>query len=170
MDGGGFMPQFLGVPLHPAVTHFPIAAAHFAAAALVVAAWLTRTGRADASAPWRWAGVLLLGVALLGIPVLMWSGREWAIALDDLTPGSLLPKPEAEEGVLYRHALAASATAAAVLVATLLAWAARDTKKPVLPAALAALLAAALIGLTGHLGGTMVHKPAGAPAEMPEKR
>ena len=164
------MPQFLGVPLHPAATHFPIAAVHFAAGALVVAAWLSRTGRADASAPWRWAGVLLLAIALLGIPVLIWSGREWAIALDDVAAGSLLPKPEAEEGVLYRHALSASATAAAVLVATLLAWTARNTRKPVLAAALAAILAAALIALTGHLGGTMVHKPAGAPAEMPEKK
>jgi heme A synthase len=163
------MPLMFGLPVHPAATHFPIAAAHFAAAALVVAAWLTARRRAEASVPWRIAGLLLLGVALLGVPVLIWSGRAWAISLDDMVAGSLLPRPDAEEGVLYKHALSAGATAAAVLAAFALAWIGRDPKKPILPAALAALLAASLIGFTGHLGGTMVHKPAGAPAEIRSK-
>ena len=163
------MPLIFGIPVHPPAAHFPIAAAAFGAGALVVAAWLTSTGRAGKSGPWRWAGVLLLAVALLGIPVLIWSGRAWAIGLDDLAPGSLLPKPDAEDGILYRHALSAGATFVAVLVAFPLAWAARDPKKPVLAAAVAAVVAAVLIGLTGHLGGTMVHKPAGAPAEAPSK-
>jgi heme A synthase len=161
------MPQFFGLPVHPAAAHFPIAAATFAAGALVVAAALTAKGQAEASVPWRVGGLLLLGVALLGTPVLIWSGREWALTLDGLAPGSLLPKPDAEDGVLYRHALAALGAAAAVFVSFGLAWRSRDPKRPVLPAALAALLAAALIGLAGHLGGTMVHKPAGAPAELP---
>ncbi|HUM02900.1 MAG TPA: hypothetical protein VL084_11465 [Thermoanaerobaculia bacterium] len=163
------MPLLFGLPVHPAATHFPIAAAHFAAAALVVAAWLTARGRAEASVPWRIAGLLLLGVALLGIPVLIWSGRAWAVGLDDMVAGNLLPKPDAEDGVLYKHALSAGATAAAVLVASVLAWIGRNPKRPILPAALAALLAASLIGFTGHLGGTMVHKPAGAPAEIRSK-
>ena len=163
------MPQFLGLPVHPVASHFPIAAAHFAAAALVVAAWLTGKGRAEASVPWRIGGLLLLGVALLGVPAMIWSGRAWAIGMEDMVAGSLLPKPDAEDGVLYRHALAAAATAVAVLAASVLAWTGRHPKKPILPAALAALLAAALIGLTGHLGGTMVHKPAGAPVELSPK-
>ena len=160
------MPQLFGLPVHPAAAHFPIAASAFAAAALVVAAFLTATGRAEASAPWRMAGVLLLVVALLGAPVMIWSGRAWAISMDDMASGSLFPKPDAEDGVLQRHALSAGATAVAVLAAFLLAYARRDPKKPVLPAAIAAVLAAALMSFTGHLGGTMVHKPAGPPAEV----
>ncbi len=161
------MPQLFGLPVHPAAAHFPIAASAFAAAALAVAALLTAKGRADVSAPWRMAGLLLLAVALLGAPVMIWSGREWALSMDDLTAGSILPKPDAEEGVLYRHALSAGTTAVAVLAAFLLAYARRDPKKPVLPAAIAAVLAALLMGVTGHLGGTMVHKPAGPAAEAP---
>jgi len=161
------MPLIFGLPVHPPAAHFPIAGAAFGAVALVVAAWLTAKGKAPESGPWRWAGVLLLAVALLGIPVMILTGRAWAVSMDDLAPGSFLPKPDAEDGILYRHALAAGATFVAVLVAFPLAWAARDPKKPVLAAALAAVVVAVLIGLTGHLGGTMVHKPAGAPAEAP---
>ena len=161
------MPLLFGLPVHPAAAHFPIAASAFGAVALVVAAFLTTKGRADVSAPWRMAGLLLLAVALLGTPVMIWSGREWALSMDDLTAGSLLPKRDAEEGVLYRHALTAGATAAALLVGSALAYAARDPRKPVLPAAIAAILAAVLMGVTGHLGGTMVHKPAGPAAEAP---
>ena len=159
------MPQLFGLPVHPAAAHFPIAASAFAAAALVAAAFLTAKGQAEASAPWRMAGLLLLAVALLGAPVMIWSGRAWAISMDDMVAGGLLPKPDAEEGVLYRHALSAGATAVAVLVATLLAFSRRNPRKPVLAATIAALVAAALMSFTGHLGGTMVHKPAGAPAE-----
>jgi uncharacterized membrane protein len=163
------MPLIFGLPVHPPAAHFPIAGAAFGAAALLVAAWLTAKGRAGESGPWRWAGALLLAVALLGIPVMIWSGRAWAVSMDDVAPGSLLPKPDAEDGILYRHALAAVTTFVAVLVAFPLAWAARDPKKPVLAAAVAAAVAAILIAVTGHLGGTMVHKPAGAPAEVPAK-
>ncbi len=159
------MPQLFGLPVHPAVVHFPIAASLFAAAALVVAAGLTLKGGAEASRPWRMAGLLLLAVALLATPLTIWSGRGLAVSLDDMGSGSLLPKKDAEDGVLYRHALSAGAATLVLLAAFLLAYAGRDPKKPVLPAAAAALLAAALMGYTGHLGGTMVFKPAGAPAE-----
>ena len=164
------MPLIFGIPIHPPAAHFPIAGAAFGALALVVAAWLTSNGRAPESRPWRWAGALLLGVALLGTPLMIWSGRAWAVSMDDVAAGSLLPKPDAEDGILYRHALLAGATFVAVLVAFPLAWAARDPRKPVFTAAIAAVVAAALFGLTGHLGGTMVHKPAGAPAEAPAKK
>lgn len=159
------MPQLFGLPLHPAVVHFPIAGSVFAAVALAVAGGLTATGRAEASGPWRRAGLLLLLVALLATPVTIWSGRGLAISLDDMNEGSLLPKRTAEEGVLYKHALSAGATAVALLAASILAYASRSTEKPVLPAAAAALLAAVLMSYTGHLGGTMVFKPAGPPAE-----
>ncbi len=159
------MPQLFGLPVHPAAAHFPIAASLFGAAALVVASWLTTRGRAEESRPWRVAGLLLLAVALLAVPVMIWSGRGLAISLDDMNEGSLLPKRNAEEGVLYRHALGAGATSLAVLAAFFLAYVGRDPRKPALPAAVAALLAAALMSYTGHLGGTMVFKPAGPPAE-----
>jgi heme A synthase len=100
---------------------------------------------------------------------MIWSGRALAISLDDMQAGSLLPKPDAEEGVLYRHALSGGATALAVLVAFTLAYKSRNPRKPVLPAAFAAVLAAALMSFTGHLGGTMVFKPAGPPAEAAGK-
>ncbi len=164
------MLQLFGLPLHPAVAHFPIAASLFGAAALVVAAWLTTRGRAEASRPWRMGGLLLFAVALLAVPVMIWSGRSLAISLDDMNEGSLLPKRNAEEGVLYEHALGAAATALAVLAAFLLAYVGRDPRKPALPAAIAALLAAALMSYTGHLGGTMVFKPAGPPAEADAAR
>lgn len=164
------MPLLFGLPLHPAAAHFPIAASVFGAAALVVAAWLTSRAKAAESHPWRIAGLLLLAVALLAAPVMILSGRAWAISMDDMAAGSLLPRPDAEEGVLYKHALSAGATFLAILVAFTLAFHSRDPRKPVLPAALAALLAAALISFTGHLGGTMVHKPAGPPAEAPARR
>jgi uncharacterized membrane protein len=160
------MPLLFGLPVHPAAAHFPIAASAFGAAALVVAAWLTSRGKAAESYPWRIGGLLLLVVALLGAPVMIWSGRAWAISMDDMATGSLLPRPDAEEGVLYKHALSAGATAVAILVATVFAFACRNPRKAVLPATAAALLAAALFSLTGHLGGTMVHKPAGPPAEV----
>jgi heme A synthase len=163
------MPQLFGLPVHPAAAHFPVAATAFGAVALAVAAWLTARGKSDESAPWRIAGLLLLTVALLGAPVMIWSGRAWAISMDDMAAGSLLPKRDAEEGILYNHALSAGATALAVLAASVLAYTSRDPKKPVLLAALVAILAAALMSFTGHLGGTMVHKPAGAPAEPPGK-
>jgi uncharacterized membrane protein len=159
------MPLLFGLPVHPAAAHFPIAASAFAAAALVVAAWLTASGRAKESQPWRIGGLLLLAVALLGAPVMIWSGREWAISMDDMKAGSLLPGPNAEDGVLLKHALSAGATAIALLVAFVLAYRSRDPRKPVLLPAVAALLSAALMSFTGHLGGTMVHKPAGPPAE-----
>lgn len=159
------MPQLFGLPIHPPAAHFPIAASVFAAAALVVAALLTAQGRAGESRPWRIAALLLLVVAFLGATVMIWSGREWAISLDDMKAGTLLPRRDAEDGVLYRHALSAGATYLALIVAAVLAFLRRLPEKPVLPATLAALLAAALMSFTGHLGGTMVHKPAGAPVE-----
>jgi len=164
------MPQLFGLPVHPAAAHFTIAASAFGAAGLVVAAWLTSRGKAVESHQWRIGGLLLLVVALLGAPLMIWSGRAWAISMDDMVAGSLLPKPDAEEGILYRHALSAGATAVTVLVAFVLAWLRRNPRKPVLPAAIAALLAAALMSFTGHLGGTMVHKPAGASAEVAPAR
>ena len=120
------MPQLFGLPVHPAAAHFPIAASVFGAGALVVAAWLTARRRGAESGPWRIAGLLLLAVALLGAPVMIWSGREWAISMDDLAPGTLLPKSDAEGGILLRHVFSAGATSAALLVAFGLALARRD--------------------------------------------
>ena len=122
------------LPLHPAVIHFPIAAAFFAAAALALAH--LRPGARAASLA---AAVLLLGVAVAGGLAALVTGWRWADELAYLAGGfGPVPGPQAVEGLARRRG-----------------------GSP-LPALLATLLACALVGAAGHAGGTMVHRPPAA--------
>mgnify|MGYP001365150948 CR=1 FL=1 len=143
------------LPLHPAVIHFPIAAAFFAAGALALAH--VRPGARAASLS---AAALLLAVAVAGGLVAAVTGWLWADTLAYLAGGwGPLPGPKAVEGLAQRHALLALAAVAAAALALGLALAARRREGSPLPALLAALLGCALMAATGHVGGTMVHAP-----------
>ena len=149
------------LPLHPAVVHFPIAAAFFAAGALALAHFRARTRAASLS-----AAALLLGVAVAGGLAASVTGWRWADELAYLAGGwGPLPGPKAVEGLAQRHALLGFASVAAATVALALVLRARRREAPPTLALLAALLASALVGAAGHVGGTMVHAPPPPAAE-----
>ena len=143
------------LPLHPAVVHFPIAAAFFAAAALAIARL-----RPQARAAALTAAALLLAVAVAGGLLAIGTGWRWADGLAYLAGGlGPIPGPKAVEGLARRHALLGLASVAAGAIALALVLRARRREAPPTLALLAALLASALVGATAHLGGKMVHAP-----------
>lgn len=145
----------MGVPLHPAVVHFPVAGVFFAAGALLLAL-LKPAQRAAALS----GAALLLAAAIAGGLAAAVTGWRWADELAYLAGGwGPIPGPKAVEGLAQRHALVAlGALAVAALALGLVLLARRRGTSP-LPALLAALLACALMAATGHIGGTMVHAP-----------
>ncbi len=143
------------LPLHPAVIHFPVAGAFFAAGALALAFWKP----AHRSASLAGAALLLAATVAGGLGALV-TGWRWADQLAYLAGGwGPLPGPKAVEGLAQRHALLALAAVAAAALALGLVLAARKREGSPLPALLAALLSCALMAATGHIGGTMVHAP-----------
>ncbi len=153
------------LPLHPVVVHFPIAGVFFAAFALALA--LVRPAGRKACMT---SGALLLGATVLGGLVAAATGWDWADDLAYLAGGwGPIPGPKAVEGLARRHALLALAGLAAAAVALALTLLARRKEGSPLAPFVATLVACALIGLAGHVGGTMVHAPPppveeGAPA------
>ncbi len=150
------MPELGGVPVHPLLAHFPIAAAVFGAAAFLVAAL-----RSD-EAGWRTGGMLLLALALLLLPVMILTGRVWGLGLGMLREGAWLPGASVENGVFRSHVLLATAGGLAAIAAFPLAVRARDPRRSAVPALLACAVVAALLVAAGHQGGRMVHRPAGS--------
>ena len=158
------MPGLNQLPIHPSLVHFPIAGAFFAAAALALA-----TLRSRDRAPALTASILLLSATIAGALAAAVTGWLWADKLAYLAGGwGPIPGPKADEGLARRHALLAAAFLTAAVAALVLALRARRTGGSPVPALLAALLAAALVAATGHLGGTMVHAPP-IPDEGPAK-
>lgn len=148
------------LPFHPFVVHFPVAATFFAAGALVLA--LLRPGARSACLS---AAALLLVVSVAGGLAGIVTGWLWADQLAYLAGGTgPIPGPTAVEGLARRHALAAVGFVAAAIVALALVLRARRRDEPFRAALLVTLLACALVGVAGHLGGTMVHAPP-APAD-----
>jgi uncharacterized membrane protein len=143
------------LPLHPVVVHFPVAGVFFAAGALALGLWK------PAHRPAALAGAaLLLGASIAGGLAAAVTGWQWADQLAYLAGGwGPLPGPKAVEGLAQRHALLALASVAAAALAFALTLVARKPDRSLLPALLAALLTSALMGATGHVGGTMVHAP-----------
>jgi uncharacterized membrane protein len=142
------MPEIFGVPIHPALSHLPIASALLAAAALTRA--LTRTGAERLG--WTRAARLLLLVALVAAPFSIWTGHAWADSLGLLPHGEWLPPATIRAGLLRRHVLSAAA-GMALLVLSLLSLRVKKQRF-----ALILVVAAALaMLLTGHWGGAMVH-------------
>jgi uncharacterized membrane protein len=143
------------LPLHPAVIHFPVAGAFFAAGALALALWRP----AHRSASLAGAALLLATTVAGGLAALL-TGWRWADQLAYLAGGwGPIPGPKAVEGLAQRHALLALAAVVAAALALALALVARRREASPLPALLAALLSSALMAATGHVGGTMVHAP-----------
>jgi uncharacterized membrane protein len=143
------------LPLHPVVVHFPVAGVFFAAGALALGLWK------PAHRPAALAGAaLLLGASIAGGLAAAVTGWRWADQLAYLAGGwGPIPGPKAVEGLAQRHALLALSAVAAAALAFALTLAARKRERALLPALLAALLTCALMGATGHVGGTMVHAP-----------
>jgi uncharacterized membrane protein len=147
--------RILGVPMHPAVVHFPIAAAVFAVAALAGAV-LQRSKRTA----WLDGAALILAAGVLAAPLAAFTGRQLADAQGYLgAAGALLPQAGVFGGLPRLHAILALAGSAALLAALALTLVARKRSGAPVPALLAAFVAAALIGSAGHIGGTMVHAP-----------
>ena len=143
------------LPLHPAVVHFPVAGAFFAAGALALALWKPAQ-RASALA----GAALLLAATVAGGLAAAVTGWFWADELAYLSGGwGPIPGPKAVEGLAQRHALVALAAVVTAALALGLALAARRREGSPAPALIAALLACALMAATGHIGGTMVHAP-----------
>ncbi len=152
------------LPLHPSLVHFPIAGAFFAAAALAIAT-LRRADREPALT----ASVLLLSATVAGALAAAFTGWIWADKLAYLAGGwGPIPGPLAVMGLARKHALLALTFLAVAVTALVLALRARLKGGSPVPALLAALLAVALVAITGHIGGTMVHAPP-IPDEIPTK-
>ncbi len=143
------------LPIHPSLVHFPIAGAFFSVAALAIAT-LRRADRGPALT----ASVLLLAATVAGALAAAVTGWLWADKLAYLAGGwGPIPGPVAVMGLARKHALLALAFLVAAVAALVLALRARRRQGSPVPALLAALLAAALVAVTGHIGGTMVHAP-----------
>ena len=149
------MPVPPSLPLHPVVIHFPIAGAFFAAAALALA-----VARRSARPSCMDAAALLLTATVAGGLASLVTGYLWADQLAYLAGGwGPIPGPKAVEGLAQRHALLAFAFVLAASLALGLVLRARKREDPPVAALVAGLLACALVGAAGHLGGTMVHAP-----------
>ena len=140
-----------GLPLHPALVHFPVAATVLAAGALLAGA--ARSG--SARAPWLDRATFLLATAVLSTPAAIASGRAWSGTLRLWSGFSLLPPLDAEDGLLRRHVLGAVLTLVLAFVALILALASRSGRASLWPVVFVSAAAAAAACLTAHVGGTM---------------
>ena len=132
----------LGLDLHPAVVHFPIALAVVGAAGELFYLILRR--------PWvKWFGPVLLTLALAGSGVAYFSGQ----AVHDKVEDQGVPELAVE-----RHLNSCLWALGTLGLATLLSWAVRPTGKGIWLSALIALAAAGLTLYTGYLGGELVYK------------
>jgi len=148
------VPELLGLPLHPAVVHFPLAGSVFAA--LLLAIGLRDHGKGLA---YLNAAIPVLVVTLLSVPLAIWTGHAWAEASGLLPDGGWLPAASVLKGFLRRHVLLASAGSACLLITLPLAIAARNRRLTAALALVSALLGAGLLSAAGHQGGMMVHRP-----------
>ena len=129
-----------GLELHPAVVHFPIAlgvvGALFALLYLFIRKeWL------------RWFAPILLTIALLGAVAAYFSGQSGADRAEALkVPEAAIQ--EHEEGSLYAMG--------ALALAALLSWATHSKRRGEWLAAILAVIAAAAVLRTAHLGGVLV--------------
>ena len=129
-----------GLDLHTSVIHFPIA--------LTVVGALAELGYLVIRRPWlRWFAPVLLTLALLGAGGAYFSGK----AVEDKAVRQGVPRAAVD-----LHEEAALWAIGAIALATLLSWATRPRGKALWLPALAALIAAAIVLRTGHLGGKLV--------------
>ena len=135
------MTSFLGLDLHPAVVHFPIALGLIGALAELVYLVIRR--------PWvRWFGPVLLTLALAGSGVAYFSGK----AVGDKAEQQGVP-----EAAVEKHETSCVWALGALGLATLLSWAVRPTGRGIWLSTLIALAAAGLTLYTGYLGAELVY-------------
>ncbi|MEK7317324.1 MAG: DUF2231 domain-containing protein [Candidatus Eisenbacteria bacterium] len=126
-----------GLELHPAVVHFPIALGVVGALFALLYLFLRKE--------WlRWFAPILLTIALLGAVAAYFSGQSG----EDRAEALKVPEAaihEHEEGSLYAMG--------ALALAALLSWATHAKRRGEWIAALLAVIAAAAVLRTAHLGG-----------------
>jgi uncharacterized membrane protein len=133
--------SFLGLDLHPAVVHFPIALGLVGALAELIYLVIRR--------PWvKWFGPVLLTLALAGSGVAYFSGK----AVGDKAEQQGVP-----EAAVDKHETSCVWALGALGLATLLSWAVRPTGKGIWLSTMIALAAAALTLYTGYLGAELVY-------------
>lgn len=162
------MTEVLGVPLHAALVHFPIAAAVFGLAAVGVAFLLAPPRRR----PFLLGGALLLCAGtLFGLGAAV-TGRAWAEAGGFLPGGGWVPDARLRAGLPRWHALLGLAGCVASALAAAAAFRAAGSRERPAAALFLALLSAATLLVAGHLGGILVHvpEPPGAPPVAPVSR
>jgi len=126
--------------IHPAIVHFPIALGVVGALAAVVYVFVRRE--------WlRWFAPILLTIALLGAVAAYFSGQS----AEDRAEDRNVP-----EAAIEAHEDSSIWALGLVGLATLLAWATFGKKRGEWVAALIAVLAAAAMLRTSHLGGELV--------------
>ena len=148
----GIATQLLGLPLHPAVIHFPIVATMFALGACLGCLLTPRLQRKE----WLDRATLLSFIAVLSTPVAIVSGRAWSRSLGLWSEASWLPAAGVEGGLLRRHVEAALLTMALSSLALLLALASRRQRAPLWVLILVVAASAIAAVMTAHVGGQMV--------------
>lgn len=129
-----------GLELHPAVVHFPIALGVVGALGGVAYLFIRRD--------WlRWFAPILLTLALLGAGAAYFSGQD----AEDRAEKIHVPEAAIEE-----HETSGIWALGALGLAALLSWATHGRRRGEWVAALVAMLAAAVLLRTGHLGGKLV--------------
>jgi uncharacterized membrane protein len=142
-----------GLPLHPAVNHFPVVANLLAASCLALAAARPRRERSE----WVLRALLLLGVAVLSIPVAAWSGRLWSVDMGLWPRHVPLPPRQALNGLLVIHVLGAATSAGLTVLGLVLTFALRRGRIALWPVLLVVASAAAATGATARVGGQMAY-------------
>jgi uncharacterized membrane protein len=129
-----------GLELHPSVVHFPIALGVVGALAAVVYLFLRKE--------WlRWFAPILLTIALLGAVAAYFSGQS----AEDRAEALNVPEAaieEHEEGSIWALGV--------IALAALLSWATHGKRRGMWLSTIIALVAAAAILRTAHLGGKLV--------------
>lgn len=139
------------LPIHPAVNHFPVVTSLLAACCLGLGALRSPEERGE----WLLRAVLLLCVALLALPVVIWSGRIWSVDMG-LWPWRVpLPPRRALNGMLRLHVLGAAVSAGLLALGLALGLASRRGRIGLWPVILIVLAAAMATGVTARLGGQM---------------
>lgn len=129
-----------GLELHPAVVHFPIALGVVGALLAVVYLLLRKE--------WlRWFAPILLSIALLGAVAAYFSGQS----AEDRAEALNVPEAaieEHEEGSIWALGV--------IALAALLSWATHGKRRGEWLSTIVAVIAAAAILRTAHLGGKLV--------------
>ncbi len=129
-----------GLELHPALVHFPIALG--VVGALFAVVYLTFRKE------WlRWFAPMLLTIALLGAVAAYFSGQS---------AGDRAEKAHVPEAAVDEHEESSLWVLGLLGLSSLLAWATHAKRRGEWLAALIAVMAAAAVVRTGHLGGKLV--------------